>query len=271
MTSEPPFTGSDITMHTVSTQPQLHNLNLAAGGAACTVSLMSERRGYGQHCPIAIAAEVVAERWTPLLVRALCVGATHFNEIHESVPRMSSALLSKRLRELERAGVIHRTKSAGCRGEYRLTEAGEALFPVLEAMGFWAQRWLKRDILREKNLDPFILMWEIRRHWRSSGRDLAVRRVVHFHLDGAPVAKRLFWLVFEPHDIDICTRDPGFEIDLWVTASLCTLVEIWLGHRSLRAAIDDGALRLDGSATERKDFRKWFALSHFAHGQDGPS
>jgi DNA-binding HxlR family transcriptional regulator len=231
------------------------------------VSVVSERRGYGQHCPIAIAAEIVAERWTPLLVRALCLGATHFNEIHESVPRMSSALLSKRLRELEYAGVIHRAAGAGGRSEYRLTEAGEALFPVLEAMGFWAQRWLKRDITREENLDPFILMWEIRRHWRSSGRDLAVRRVVHFHLDGAPVAKRLYWLVFEPHDIDICTRDPGFEIDLWITASIRTLVEIWLGHRSLDAAINDDALRLDGSAAERNAFRRWFALSHFARGQ----
>jgi DNA-binding HxlR family transcriptional regulator len=231
--------------------------------------VMNGRRGYGQHCPIAIAAEIVAERWTPLLVRALCMGATHFNEIHESVPKMSSALLSKRLRELEQAGVIRRTEGAGGRGEYRLTEAGEALFPVLEAMGFWAQRWLKRDIVSKDNLDPFILMWEIRRHWRASGRDLAARRVVHFHLDGAPAAKRLYWLVFEPNDIDICTRDPGFEIDLWVAAGIRTLVEIWLGHRSLDAAIDDGALRLDGSASERKAFRAWFALSHFARGQDG--
>ena len=182
---------------------------------------------------------------------------------------MSSALLSKRLRELERAGVIHRTKSVDGRGEYRLTEAGEALFPVLEAMGFWAQQWLKRDIVEERNLDPFILMWEIRRHWRASGRDLAVRRVVHFSLDGAPVAKRRYWLVFDPHDIDICTRDPGFAVDLWVTASIRTLVEVWLGHRPLRAAIEDGTLRLDGNTTEQKAFRGWFALSHFARPQHG--
>lgn len=231
---------------------------------------MKERKGYGQHCPIAIAAEIVAERWTPLIVRSLCLGATRFNEIHESVPRMSTALLSKRLRELERSGIVKRGAAASGRGtEYLLTEAGQALFPVLEAMGFWAQKWLRREIVRERNLDPFILMWELRRHWRASGRDLVRRRVVHFRLDGVPIAKRLYWLVFEPGDIDICTRDPGFDIDLWVSAHIRTLVEVWLGHRTFRSTVDDGSLRVDGTPAEMRVFQEWFVLSHFAESNTG--
>ncbi len=224
---------------------------------------MKTSRGYGQHCPIAIAAEIVAERWTPLIVRSLCLGATRFNEIQESVPRMSPALLTKRLRELERAGVLER-KAVGRGSEYHLTEAGQALFPVLDAMGVWAQKWLRREIVRDENLDPFILMWELRRIWRAAGRGIAARRVVHFRLSGVPDGKRLYWLVFEPGDIDICTRDPGYDVDLWVAGHIRTLVEVWLGHRTLDAALEDGALTIDGDRAERSAFRQWFTLSHFA-------
>ena len=65
--------------------------------------------GYGQFCPVAQASEVLAERWTPLVLRELVLGgASRFNEIQRGVPQMSSTLLSKRLRSLERAGIIER-------------------------------------------------------------------------------------------------------------------------------------------------------------------
>jgi len=226
---------------------------------------MTEKKGYGQYCPIAIAAEVVAERWTPLVLRGLFCGATRFNEIQASVPRMSSALLSRRLKELEYANIVERLPGAKGRGsEYRLTPAGEELFPVLDRMGVWAQKWLRREITRDENLDPDILMWELRRAALNAGRRVARRRVARFQLDGVPIARRFYWLVFEPEDVDICVRDPGYEIDVWIHASMRTLIEIWLGHRTLSGALDDGSLRLDGSPSECEAFREWFALSHFA-------
>lgn len=224
-----------------------------------------ERKGYGQFCPIAIAAEIVAERWTPLVLRALFCGATRYNEIRDGVPRMSTALLSRRLKELEQAGVLMRVADEGGRGAaYRLTEAGRELFPVLEAMGFWAQKWLRREITSARNLDPDVLMWEVRRMALRSGSRVARRRVAEFKLDGAPVERRFYWLVFEPDDVDICVRDPGHPVDLWIEASLRALVEIWLGHRGLDATIADGSIRIDGAAEERAAFRDWFRLSHFA-------
>ena len=226
---------------------------------------MPEAKGYGQYCPIAVAAEVLAERWTPLVLRGLFCGATRFNDIQASVPRMSSALLSRRLKELEYANIIERVPAAGGRGgESRLTPAGQELFPVLDRMGAWAQKWLRREITTDKNLDPDILMWELRRSALAAERRVEQRRVVRFQLDGVPVAKRLYWLVFEPEDVDICIRDPGYEVDLWVTAGMRALVEVWLGHRTLTSALDDESLCLDGSPAEVSAFRQWFCLSHFA-------
>lgn len=124
---------------------------------------MTETQGYGQFCPIAVAAEVVAERWTPLVLRAFFCGATKFNEIQSSVPRMSSALLSRRLKELEQAGIVDRKPVSKGRGhDYSLTAAGQELFQILDKMGFWAQKWLRREITSQKNLDPDAMFWELR-------------------------------------------------------------------------------------------------------------
>src|SRR5690606_4948188 len=104
--------------------------------------------GYGQFCPVSRAAEILAERWTPLVVRELLCGSTRFNDLQRGVPRMSPALLTRRLRELEHAGIVERraaTRGAG--SEYHLTAAGEELRPVIEAMGLWAQRWMRDELV----------------------------------------------------------------------------------------------------------------------------
>lgn len=227
--------------------------------------MMIRNAGYGQYCPIAITAQVVAHRWTPLVIRGLCMGATRFNEIHDSVPRMSPALLTQRLRELEHAGIVECRPLVSGRGkEYRLTAAGQELMPVLEAMGVWSQRWLRHEITRDENLDPDIFMWDVRRSIIGSPYRTERRRVAKFHLDGVPVAKRFFWVVLEPDDVDICAIDPGHDVDVWIRAHIRTLVEIWLGHRMLSSALADESLRLDGSSSEQKRFREWFCLSFFA-------
>lgn len=226
---------------------------------------MSGPARYGQYCPIAIAAEVMAERWTPLVLRGLFCGASRFNDIQASVPRMSSALLARRLKELEAAGIIEkRPIRTGKGNEYALTASGRELFPVLDAMGVWAQTWLRREITRDDNLDPDVLMWEVRRMALNAGERTDGRRVVEFTLEGVPAEKRFYWLVFEEGDIDICVQDPGHEIDLWVEAHIRTLIEIWLGFDTLTAALEAGRLLLDGARAEQDAFRRWFHLSHFA-------
>ena len=225
---------------------------------------MRETRSYGQFCPIAIASEVLAERWTPLVIRELLCGSVRFNDLQRGVPRMSSALLARRLKELLRAGIIERRTGLHGGAEYRLTPAGKELFPVIEGMGLWAQRWLRRDLVDAGNLDPNLLMWDVRRNVAARIPHHDRRHVTEFRLSGVPANRRRYWLVFEGDAVDLCYKDPGFEVNLFVAASLRLLTEVWLGHISIDRAIRDDRLRLEGSRGDVTAFRSWFALSTFA-------
>lgn len=232
---------------------------------------MVEKRGYGQFCPIALAAEVLAERWTPLVIRELLLGSVRFNDVQRGVPRMSSSLLARRLKELQFAGVIERRRAAGSGFEYHLTPAGRELFAVVEKMGLWAQRWLRHKLVDAENLDPDLLMWDIRRTVVSQVRPGDRRFIAEFRFPGLPAARRRYWLVFEPGQVDLCYKDPGFEVDLLIETSLRVLTQIWLGHLGIDRALREERLHLDGSRRERAAFRSWFALSPFAPAGGAPS
>lgn len=225
---------------------------------------MVAKRGYGQFCPVALAAEVLAERWTPLVVRELLCGSVRFNDLQRGVPRMSSALLARRLKELQFAGIVERRRGAGGAFEYHLSPAGRELFPVVEKMGIWAQRWLRHDLVDTENLDSDLLMWDIRRNVLAKSPPRDTRYVAEFRLSGVPISRRRYWLVFERDIVDLCYRDPGFEVALFVEASLRVLTQVWLGHIPLDQAIRERRLRLDGSRGDIAAFRSWFALSMFA-------
>lgn len=225
---------------------------------------MADNRGYGQFCPIALAAEILAERWMPLVIRELLCGSVRFNDLQRGLPRMSSALLAQRLKRLHFAGIVERRR--GTRGslEYHLTAAGRELFPVVEAMGLWSQRWLRHDLVDTANLDPDLLMWDIRRNVAGHASRWSRRFVVEFRLSGVPISRRRYWLVFEKGAVDLCYRDPEFGVDLSVEANLRLLTQVWLGHIPIREAMRDGRVRLDGERGEMAAFPSWFALSMFA-------
>jgi DNA-binding HxlR family transcriptional regulator len=200
-------------------------------------------RGYGQFCPVAQAAEVITERWTPLVIRELLSGSRRFNDIHRGVPLMSSALLSERLKTLERCGVVERRLIRGARAhEYRLTQAGEELRPWVELMGVWGRRWAPREVTPQE-ADPALLMWDIRRN--INVERLPNRRVVtYFHYQDAPKGKRSWWLVLDPPEPDLCLTDPGFDVDLTVRTDAVTMTEVWVGDLDLAGAIRSKADRL---------------------------
>jgi DNA-binding HxlR family transcriptional regulator len=171
-------------------------------------------QGYGQFCPIAQAAEVLTERWTPLVIREMVlVGSHRFNLIQRGVPLMSSSLLTKRLRQLERAGIVERrSRPDGNRSEYHLTPAGEELAPLLAQMGTSGERWMRRPIF-EETPDTGLLMWWMRGTIKPDALP-AGRTVIHFHFRRAPEKLRYFWLVLP--DADLCLSDPGFGVDVTV-------------------------------------------------------
>lgn len=232
---------------------------------------MTEKRGYGQFCPVALAAEVLAERWTPLVIRELLLGSVRFNDLQRGLPRMSSSLLARRLKELQFAGVIERRRGANGGSEYHLTPSGRELLPVVETMGLWGQRWLRHKLVDAANLDPDLLMWDIRRTVMGRNPPGERRYVAEFQLSGVPASRRRYWLVFEHGNVDICHKNPGFDVDLFVATSLRVLTEIWLGHVTVDHAVREDRLRLDGSRRDVSAFRTWFALSLFAPAGRAPT
>lgn len=197
---------------------------------------------YGQYCPITRALEVLGDRWTLLVVRDLLVGATRFNELARGLPGMSRALLSKRLGQLERDGLVTRAD-----GGYRPTPACEELRPLVFGLAEWGARWAFGEP-RSDELDPTVLMWWIR------GRidpDRLVdpnqgggRTVLHVRV---PDARRTrFWFVITPGDVSLCFTDPGFDVDVTVESSLGVLYQVWVGVIALRTALRDGLVTLTG-------------------------
>jgi DNA-binding HxlR family transcriptional regulator len=214
---------------------------------------------YGQFCPVAMAAEVLCERWVPLVLREVMYGSTRFNEIARGVPLMSRGLLTQRLRELEGASLLARTASG-----YRLTQAGEALRPVIEGMGLWAQHWLRRG-LDEQDLDDKLLMWSLRRSLRLP-EDIGRRVVLRFDFYGLPprerVARRSWWLLANrPDDIEICVKDPGYETDIIVAADLRAFTEVVLGRRALAGALREGRVKLQGQPALVRALPGWLPLN----------
>lgn len=222
-----------------------------------------EMGSYGQFCPVAMTAEVICSRWTALVVREMLCGSTRFNDLRRGVPLMSPTLLSKRLKELEQAGIIRAepTTQPGV-FDYTLTEAGEDLRDVVMAMGFWGQRWLDSN-LSLRNLDPLLLMWDMRRSLNLA--KLPPRRcVISFAFPEMPVPKRSFWLIIEGRTADPCQSDPGFDVDLYVRASLRSMTAVWMGLSTLAGEIEAGHIVVTGDKTIAKSMQQWLGLSAFA-------
>jgi DNA-binding HxlR family transcriptional regulator len=215
---------------------------------------------YHQFCPVAKALELLDERWTLLVVRELIMGSTRFNELRRGNPRMSPTLLSRRLHQLTRAGVVERRSSPdGTR--YVLTAAGRELEPVVRALGVWGTRWVPE--LAPDDLDPKLLLWDVH---RNVVREVlpAGRTVVQFRFPDLPPRSGTWWLVMTPDDVEVCDVDPGFEADLRVTTTLGSLTDVWRGERGWSESLRTGRLAVEGPEALRRALPDWFALSAFA-------
>jgi DNA-binding HxlR family transcriptional regulator len=216
---------------------------------------------YKQYCPVARASEILADRWTPLIMRELILGSHRFNEIERGLPGISRSLLASRLRDLQQAGVVDRLPGAHAKvTEYHLSEAGRGLKPVIEALGAWGVRWAFGEP-RPEELDPALLIWKI--HQRINRELLPERRtVVEFDFTG-PRGRRV-WLLLEPREVSVCVTPPGFDVDLVVRSDLLAFYRVWLGQIDYDAAVRCGALVVDGLPVLAKQLPRWFMWSPMA-------
>ncbi|MEW1954381.1 helix-turn-helix domain-containing protein [Terrabacter sp. NPDC080008] len=215
---------------------------------------------YGDYCPVNMATEVVADRWTPLIIRELLLGSTRFNEIARALPGISRTLLVQRLRHLERRGVVETWPSPNGRGrEYRLTDAGRDLESVIDAMSRWAIEWLFED-LKPDTVPPTTLMWWM--HQRVEPRRFPPHRtVVEFRFRDAG---ETIWLMLDRGTASVCVQHPGFEPDVVASATTATFSEVFSGVRSWRQSVLAGDIEVHGMPQLTRSLPTWFLWSPWA-------
>jgi DNA-binding HxlR family transcriptional regulator len=220
------------------------------------------QRGFGQFCPVALASEVLTQRWALLILRELLAGSTRFNDIRRGVPKISASLLKERLETLEQAEIVEKRRS-GTSGihEYHVTRAGMELKPIISQIGTWGQRWARN--IRPEDLDPGWLVWNIHRRLNSAEMP-AGRTVIQIEFSDQARAHRYFWLINNDGDVEVCLKHPGYDVDLAVFTTVRVMGEVWRGIRSLRQEIRAGSIRLDGKSSLRRAFPKWLLLSVYA-------
>jgi len=216
--------------------------------------------GYGDYCPIATGVDVLGDRWTPLVIRELMVGATRFNDIHRGVPRMSRTMLAQRLRQLERSGLVMREVGApGRPGRYELTEAGQALTPIVWAIGRWAAEWTFGDP-NDDDCDGLSIIWRL--HQRAIADRLPTNRtVVHLVLTGPGGAEG--WLEIDRPGVTVCKDDQGYGVDLAVEANTAQMLRWLVGRVAFRDLVASGDVRLLGPSRLARAFPTWFDVTYF--------
>lgn len=218
---------------------------------------------YGQYCPVALASEILGERWTILVILALCDGVTRFSDMQRALPRISASTLAQRLRSLEASQVISKRKTADRKTiEYRLTAAGQDLAPIIFEMGSWGQRWA-RDLEKE-DLDPRFLIWSV--HLRMNIDAMPPgRTTIQFEFTDLPHNERYYWIVVNGRTVDVCVKHPGYDADVQVASNIGRFVDAWRGFSSMHNEIAAGRIKISGAAELTAAFPRWLLLSALAH------
>ena len=213
---------------------------------------------YGQFCPLAQATQLLCVRWTLIIVRELIAGSARFSDLQKGVPLMSPTLLSTRLKHLVKSGVV---KLSGSKGNhsYHLTQAVKELQPVVELLGAWGHHWAQSD-LNDGDLDAGLLMWDIRRTV-----DPAIfpehRIVVQFEYPDAPRGNKNWWLISDNGEVDLCLKDPGYEIDILIRCSLKVMTQIWICETSFKQAAAKGDVVIMGDPGLTNKLQDWLRSS----------
>ena len=217
---------------------------------------------YGQFCPIAKSSEVLGEKWTILIIRELLMGCTRFNELQRGLGLISPTLLTKRLVMLEERGLVYRRRISGQRGfEYHPTESYKELLPILLSLGEWGMRWARNN-LSESDYDVSLLMLYLQRSIvpeKLPGRETVIR----FQFSDLTDVPN-WWIVVSDGLVDVCTSDPGQDVDIYFNTTVRTMTELWMGQISYRNAINAEDLVVSGPRALTRNIPDWMKNSIFA-------
>lgn len=217
---------------------------------------------YKQFCPIAKAMEVVGERWTLLVVRELLMGSSRFNELQRGLPGISPTLLTKRLVDLEEKGLLIKKRIPGQKGfEYFPTNSCKSLMPVLEQVGMWGMHWAREQMLDE-DFNPELLMLYLERSIQTDQLPGALT-VIRFNFTDVQEYPN-WWIVVEDEAVEVCTKDPGKEVDVYFNCCVRLMCELWMGEISYKQAMSEGRLQLVGPKALTRNVAAWLAPSVFA-------
>ncbi len=217
---------------------------------------------YGQFCPVAKASELLAERWTLLILRELLLGSHRFGEFQRALSRISPSLLTKRLKQLESAGIVIRKAQVGRKGlDYFLTPAGKELAPIIEHLAIWGMRWA-RGQLSDDELDVEFLMWDIQR--RLDTDMLPDGETVLCFIFDDLVSFKNWWLIVRNREVDVCTENPGKDVDLYINTTLRNLVEIWEGDIEIKAAQQQKLIKTQGNKQLASTMSDWLGICLYA-------
>jgi len=224
-------------------------------------------KDYGQFCPVAKATEVLGEKWMLLILRELLLGTHRYSEFQRALSRISPSLLTKRLKQLESAGIIIRKAQQGRKGfDYFLTPAGKELAPIVEHLATWGMRWA-RGQLSDDELDVEFLMWDIQRRLQTDMLPDG-ETIFCFIFDDLTTFKS-WWLVVRDGEVDLCTENPGLDVDLFISTTLRNLVQIWEGDIEIKAAQQKELIKTQGNKQLAKTMPDWLGVCLYADVRPG--
>ncbi|WP_300020128.1 helix-turn-helix domain-containing protein [uncultured Roseobacter sp.] len=213
----------------------------------------------GSLCPAMASADILGDKWPLLLLREMFLGTTRFGGFQKAIPRMSPSILSKRLKTLEAAEIIIRKSAPTSQtADYKLTRSGRELGPIVENMAISGMRWRKRSIAAQ-DCDVGGFMWDFHRTLNTQGLPDGETVILVQISDRTDL--NIWWVIANSESVDLCSKDPGHDVDVYLTATLANLVALWLGDVGVREAVEAQTIYLDGPRHLTNTAQDWMARS----------
>ena len=218
---------------------------------------------YKQFCPMAMASELLCQRWNLIILRELHLGSSNFNTIRKGVPKISPALLSQRLKYLENHKLIFREKETiGTKVNYILTTSGKATFDIISKLGDWGKLWFDESAIIG-NSEPQLLMWDLQRNIvlnKLPQRNLIIE--INFSLEKNYPN---WWIIFKPpSSIDLGHIDLGQDADVVINSSVEALTKLHMGFNNFETLIEVNEIEVLGADDIITSIPDWLGTTHFS-------